>query len=1210
MKKSALWKDIFREIWKTKTRFLSIFAIILLGVAFFAGISATEPVMIRTADIYFKDQRLMDIHVLSTMGLNEEDIETLDSLEDAEIEFFYAIDVVFDGSGLSSKVFGFSTEEEQEINQYVVREGRLPESSGEIALDYTVNYRHEYTIGDTIQFEEGTPDEFEENFEVTEFEVVGFVHSPLYVENVSRGNTQIGTGSLDGFSVILEDDFDLDYRTEAYIRFSQTEDYDVYTEEYDQFVEDRIQDIETLVENRPAERLEELRLEIDEELDDGRQEIADAREQLAEAEQELNDARTELDEGWAEYEDGLNEFEEESANAYAEIASARQELEDGRVQLQSAQRELNDAQAQVNAGWSELEQRRQEVNIPARQQQLEEGRQQVEQGRQELEEGQREIDSGRAQLEEERAAAEANLEPLRAAIAEIDLTVEEAREGIERALQEIEQRRVEIDEIYEDASPEEQAGLDGELQVLDETEAELENQLAELEGEAAEQRISLEEQLAQFEAQIEEEFSVAETELNQAQAELDEGSSELQARERELVEGEQQLEQGITEFANAEAELLAGQAEIDAGQAELQAQESELNAGQEELDAAENELESELAPIQEELDQALADLEEGEEDYAEGFSEFEQEREDAEREIAEAEQDLADAEQEISDLDEPEYMINDRGYFSGYNEFGENAERIGSIATIFPVFFFLLAALISLTTMTRMVDEGRNQIGTMKALGYTNIDISLKYFVYAFIATISGGVLGLILGYAVFPRVIMDAYSSMYNLPTAQTTFFWGYAAISLMGGLLATGVSTLVSVRSLLQNNSAELLRPKAPKKGKRIIFERIPFLWKRFTFTQKVASRNLFRYKRRMLMTVFGVSGCTALLLTGYGLSDSISDVGDIQFGEINQYQSIIIENADATEEQLNSYEETLDQIEGIEDELSVLQENATAEANGSSQSVTIIVPEEEERMEDFIVLRDQNDQSLVHELPNNGVIITEKLSSLLDLSEGDTLTFEDSDNEEFEVEVTAIVEHYIQHYAYFSPEAYQSITGDQAEFSSRMLKYDPEEVDDNQLGQTLTSEEAVQGIVFSTMINDALQDSMDSLDVVTIVLIVSAGALALVVLYNLTNINVSERIRELSTIKVLGFFDREVTMYVYRENFVLTIMGITAGLILGVLLHQFVIITAEIDMMMFSRTIRFPSYIYASLMTFMFSVFVMIIMHFKLRNVDMIEALKTQD
>lgn len=1205
MKKTALWKDTFREIWKTKTRFLSIFAIILLGVAFFAGISATGPVMIETADEYYEEHDLMDLHVLSTYGLNEDDIELLESIDEATVEAFYALDSVFEETGDAFKLFGY-VPNEQTVNQYSIVEGRLPETSGEIALDAGVLDTEDYSIGDTVQIEEGTPDEFEENMEVTAYEVVGFVNSPLYVDNVNRGNTQVGTGSLDGFAVILEEDFNMDYYTEAYIRFDESARYTAYSDDYIAFIEEELDEVEALVEARPEERLAELREEIEDDLAEGRREIEEARQDLADAEQELEDARRELDEGWAEYEEGLAELEAEETDARNEIANRRQEVEDGRAQLESARQELNEAQEEINQGRAQLENEREAVDFDALEQELENGRQHLEQGRRELEDGQAEVDQGRVELEEARRLAEEEISPLREAVENLEVTIDDSREAIGYTREEISNQIAEIEAVYNDLAPDEQAYYDEVLEGLREADA----QLAELEQLEDGELLPLRAMLEEAEAEMETEFQEAERELEQGQDEVDAGRAELTTQEQELRVAEQELESGRQELANAESELETAQAEIDAGLAELEASEAELLAGEEALDEAEEELESELADARQELEEGLAELEEGEAEYAEGLAEFEEESADAEAELAEAEEELADAEAELDDLEEPEYMVNDRSYFQGYEDYGDNSERIQAIATIFPVFFFLLAALISLTTMTRMVDEGRNQIGTMKALGYSNGAISIKFFTYAFIATVVGGSVGLVIGYAVFPRVIMDAYGIMFNIPTPRFHFFWGYAALSFIGAMFATGASTLVSVRSLLRNNSATLLRPKAPKKGQRILLERIPFLWKRFTFTQKVASRNLFRYKRRMLMTIFGISGCTALLLTGFGLSDSIADVGDLQFGEINQYQAIVMENPDATEEQMTSYEETLEEVGVIEDELAIHQENGTALQNGSTQDLTILVAEEPERMEEFVVLRDQDDEEYVYDLPDEGIILTEKLSQLYDLEVGDMLTIEDSDSTEFEVEVAGIVEHYVQHYAYFSPEAFEAATGEDPEFSSRILKYDADEVDDDEIGQELTNEEAVQGIMFVTMLSDTLEDSMDSLDVVTLVLIVSAAALAIVVLYNLTNINVSERIRELSTIKVLGFFDREVTMYVYRENFVLTIMGIVAGLLLGVLMHSFVLDTAEMDMMMFSRVVRITSYIYSSALTFFFSAIVMWIMHFKLKHVDMIEALKTQD
>ncbi|TVP91182.1 FtsX-like permease family protein [Alkalibacterium sp.] len=993
MKTKAVWKDTLREIGRSKTRFISIFAIILLGVAFFAGLSATGPVMLHTADAYFTDTQLSDLHIFSTMGLEDEDQDLIEQLEGVEAKFTYSRDVVFEETGLSSKIMAYS--EEQTMNNPILVEGRLPETESEIALDNTMNYRDSYSLGDTVRIEEGTPDEFEDFFHQTEFEVVGFVNHPRYIEQGDRGGTQVGTGRLSGFSLIQESVFDSEYFTDAFLLFEESLNYEAYSDEYIQYIENRKEEVEEVLADRPRERFEVLSQEIQDEIDEGYADIEEARQELADAETELADARQEIDEGIEEYETGLSELEDEETGARAEIEAQRAEL------------------------------------LAA----------------------QNEIETNRNQLE----AAQ-----------------------------------VEDPEIW----------------------------------------------------------------------------------------------------------------------AEIEIQEAQVAQGLEELNQAENQLETELQQARTELEEAESDLAEAEEEYEEGLAEFQEEQADAEQEIEEALEELETAESELADLEEPEYFVNDRSSFQGYEEFDENAERISAIAQIFPVFFFLLAALISLTTMTRMVDEGRNQIGTLKALGYSNGIIAMKYFTYAFIATSFGGVIGLFAGYWIFPNVVMDAYSSLYNLPSADTQFYWTYAVISIAGALLATGLSTLISVRLSLRSNAAALLQPKAPKKGKRIFLEYMPFIWNRFTFTQKVASRNLFRYKRRMLMTIFGVAGGTALLLTGYGLSDSIADIGDIQFGEINLYKAIVSENTNASESQLESYEDTLASVDELDDELQIKLENATAGFSEDEQEVNVMVPSNIDRLSDFIVLRDIDDTSEQLSLPEEGAIITDKLSELLEVETGEIITVDLNDSGTFEVEVTGIVEHYIQHYVYLSPTAYENLSESEAEFNGRLLLYDEAELDESHLGELLTNEDAVQGVSFVDSIQEAFQDSMDSLDVVTVVLIVSAASLAFVVLYNLTNINVSERIRELSTIKVLGFFDKEVTMYVYRENFVLTILGILSGFVLGFFMHRFVLQTAEIDIMRFARQINLSSYGYAFLLMFFFSSLVMLVMHFKLKRVDMVEALKTQD
>lgn len=994
MKYRSLIKDTFREISRTKTRFISIFAIILIGVAFFAGLSATGPVMVLTADDYFTDLQLSDAHVFSTMGLEEEDIDLLGMMDQTAVKATYSQDVVFADTALSAKVYAYHGDDHG-MDRPALVEGRLPKAPDEILLDHTTAYLEAYALGDTVMIETGTPDAFEEGFSYTAFKVVGFINHPRYIERGQRGPTQVGTGTLNGFAMVPKEAFDLEVYTDAFMSFENARTFDAFSPEYEAYVGQRLEEAEDLLSDRPSERFDSLVEEIETEIQDGYNEIEQARQELLAAEEELAQARADIDQGWEEYEAGIAELEAQERDARAEIENQRSELLAAQAEVQGA------------------------------------------------------------------------LEQLQTAGAEDPQT-----------------------------------------------------------------------------------------------------------------------------------------------SAELSAQQVQLLSGLEQLDIAEADLEQEISESQSAINTVRVELEEAEAEYEDGRTEFIEEQVEVESEIEEAEAELADAETDLAELEAPEYFFEDRTAFQGYEEFEDNAERIGAIAQIFPVFFFLLAALISLTTMTRMVDEERNQIGTLKALGYGNLAIALKYFIYAFIATVSGAVIGLFLGYWLFPTVVMDAYSSLYNLPQAQTQFFWSYALVSLIGALLATGLSTLISVRLSLRSNPSVLLLPKAPKKGKRIFLEYMPFIWDRFTFTQKVASRNLFRYKRRMLMTLFGVAGGTALLLTGYGLSDSIADIGDIQFGEINLYQAIVSENPNASEDQLERYEETLQSTQGLEGELRVRLDNGTASVSDSTQDINLMIPSDHGRMDEFIVLRRLKQQDEVVSLPAEGAVITDKLADLLGSEEGDIIEVEASDIEVFEVEISAVVEHYVQHYVYMSPDAFETATGETAEPNSRLLKYDKEVVDEDRLGQQLTEEDAVQGIIFAASIRSAFQDSMDSLDVVTVVLIISAASLAFVVLYNLTNINVSERIRELSTIKVLGFFDREVTLYVYRENFVLTVMGIITGFLLGYVMHGFVLQTAEIDIMRFARQISPYSYLYAFLLMFFFSSMVMVVMHFKLKRVDMVEALKTQD
>lgn len=570
----------------------------------------------------------------------------------------------------------------------------------------------------------------------------------------------------------------------------------------------------------------------------------------------------------------------------------------------------------------------------------------------------------------------------------------------------------------------------------------------------------------------------------------------------------------------------------------------------------------------------------------------------------------SETEEALKDSPElPKVYVTDRTINPGYAEYKDNADRLSAIAAAFPVFFFLIAALVSLTTMTRMVEEQRLQIGTLKALGYGAMDIMAKFLVYGTLASLAASVAGLAVGFTVFPGIIYNAYSQLYNLPDVILSFYPDYAIISIIVALGCTAMTAMIAARVELRSNASVLMRPKAPKSGQRILLERFTFLWKRLSFVQKVTARNLFRYKQRMFMTVIGVAGCTALILTGFGLKDSIGSIAGKQFGGIMKYSALVAfhENAPAADQA--SYAELIKEETAVTGTLDVLQEAVTARAKGvNDQEVRIFVPSAVEELAPFVNLKDRiTDEQKV--LTDEGAVITEKLAILYDLAPGDSLTVLDSNNEAFQIRVAAVTENYVLHYAYMTPAYFTEVFGREPDYNTQLLSYSAQDKQwEDNFGEKLTANGQVAVVSFSSSVGGAFDETMKSMDVVMVVLIVSAAALAFVVLYNLTNINVSERVRELSTIKVLGFYDKEVTMYIYRENILLTLLGILSGSLLGILLHSFVLSTAELDATMFARLIKWQSYGYAALLTLLFSGIVMAFMHLKLKRIHMIEALKS--
>ena len=697
--------------------------------------------------------------------------------------------------------------------------------------------------------------------------------------------------------------------------------------------------------------------------------------------------------------------------------------------------------------------------------------------------------------------------------------------------------------------------------------------------------------------------------LDDAQAELD---AQRQAAQAQLAQAEQQLQQGEAAYAQAQAEYEAIASQLPPEQAEqlraqLEEQRQTLEASRAQFEAQKAQTESRLAAGQAQIDQTRSTLQDSEQELSDAQKTLDQSKRDAQAEFDEAEQQLQDARAEIADIPHPQWYVLDLDMNEGFVEYTQTADRMEAIGRVFPAFFFLIAALVCLTTMTRMVDEQRGNMGTLKALGYHRRDIAMKYLLYALSASVVGGVVGVLIGLQLFPRVIFNAYGILFSMPGPVIIFHTANAVISIVLAVGVTVLATLAACYSQLHDTPATLMRPFAPKAGKLILLERIGWLWKRLNFSSKVTARNLFRYKKRLFMTLIGVAGSTALLLTGYGIKDSINILTDLQYGNLYHYQVSVGTESDLAQEEFDAVQQQVQACDGVEQAVPLYSKSMdfTKEGEERVQSATLSIFADDETLSSIITLRTRRGHDPI-ELQQQGAVITEKLAKQLDVEVGDTIVLRDG-TQRIPFTVTGITEHYLMHYVYVSQSAYEQAAGTLPADNALYLVTNGQ-VDEETLCNEVLQVENITQVTPVSETAKMLDRTISSMDSVIWVLIVSAGALAFVVMYNLTNINIGERTREIATLKVLGFTRREVAAYVFRENVLLTLLGILVGFVLGIGLHRFVMATVEVDMMMFGREIKAASYLIASAMTFAFAMLVNLAMLPKLKKIDMVESLKT--
>lgn len=1165
----ALKKNIFREIKNTKSRFISIMAIIGLSTGFFTGVKASCPSMIETGRNYFEEKNLMDIRLISTVGFDDDDIKAIKELDTTvDVMPGYTADLILTQENVDTVVRVFSLPEKTDtnsklINENILVEGRLPMKSDECVIEsyyYGVANTH---IGDTISFNPKTEDrDTTDIIDRLEYKIVGVVSNPLYITYL-RGNTTVGDGSVSFYMMIPSENFVSERYTNVYLTTTDSGQVDSeLTDEYKDLIDTQSKNYETLSKERIRHFNETTLADAQNELADAKTEYYDKKE---EAEKELGDGAKKLHDGEKEFSEKIPEAEKKLTDAEKELEDGKKELEDGQKKFADgiieAKQKLTDAQNQYSEGKAEYTRAKLQYDT------------EIAKAQSQLTAAENEYNmqyslffgSTKPQAESKLTIIKTGIDLCNDLIAKTEEKIQTIRNAISDSLDE-KNLTIAVDEAE---LPSLQEKLDEYKKKLSDYQKQYDdgmNQLKDAENQFNDSKKQLDDAKAQFE----EKKAEGALQLNDAQIKLDSAESQLEIGR---LEYETAMTSGMMELQAAQTKLSEGEKELEKGRAELEQQKTE----------------------------GMRRLKEAREQLATGKIEAKVQLEDAEKK-------LNDAQESIDALDDAKWYIYTREDNPGYSGLIEDAERVDNIAAVFPVFFLLVAALVCLTTMSRMVEERRTEIGTLKALGYSNAKIASKYFIYSASAAILGSLIGGVIGIATLPFIILDTYGIMYTLPPSILVIDWGSFFFSAGTGLLCTCLVAVITCLNELKIRPATLMRPKAPKPGKRILLERITFLWKHMNFTAKVTARNIFRYKARFLMTVIGVAGCTALIIGGLGLKDSISVIADRQYKEISIFDEIYALKTSGTSKEKEYIMSQFHNDQRFSETLLVSQ-NWTSVTCSNREKINFryIIGEKDEAFEKIFILRDRMTHEKI-DLDDTGLVINERLAEVVDVKVGDTLHFTLNDDP-YQCVVSGITENYAGNYMYMSPTVYQKITGKEPQYNIVYTQLAPEAKNNEKdiINDWMQNDEIMTVSMLKEQL-DTIVSTLSSLDVIVLVLVFCAGMLAFVVLYNLTNINIAERYREIATIKVLGFYNMETANYIYRENTILTLVGALLGLPIGRIFTSFIMIKLQMKMVMFPDQVNTISFFIGFALTILFSLLVNFFMYFKMKNISMVESLKS--
>ncbi len=1163
---SAWRKNNLRELKHTLGRFLAIFSIVALGVAFFTGLKLARPAMIQTCQSYVEDTRFYDYQLLSTLGLTQADqayFAAMDGVEAAEGAVTADLLTELGDAQVVYKTHQLL----KAVNQVHLTAGRMPQAPNECLADDL--YFTEEDLGSVlpVKNEDGSV------FSQDSYTVVGLCNSPQYL-NLQRGTTSLGNGTVDAFLFLPAEGYTAEYFTELYLRIHVA--HDAFQTGYEEAIDAWEKPLTEALKQRGAARKDQVVEDAEAALRDAQAEydqaFAEYSDAKAEAQSQLDDAKAQLDDAKAQIADGRRELEngEAALAALEEDPYSNEALAEARRTLDSGWQQLSNGEAQYRQGLQAYHDA-----LAENQPRLDEAKGQLETARQQLADGEAQYSAGLTEYAQGQAQATRQLALLRS-------PVDSLEQQLRAAQQDLSQRETELARLQSspDADPAAVAA-------------------AQLALEAARAEVGLRQ--AAYDAALTQYNALAQ----EIQSQLDDGAKQLADAKAQLDEGRAQYEAGLSEYEDGLRQLTDAKTQLDSAAAQIASSRSQLEDGEQALQEG---YKTALEEGRKALEEGRAELEDAQRQYEEGLTEYEDAKAEAEAEFADAKAQLDNAKfqlndgrKQINDLKNPSYYALDRLSNNGYASFDNDTSIVEGIAEVFPIFFFLVAALVCSSTMTRMVEEQRTHNGTLKALGYSDRQIMWRYASYAGGAAVLGCICGFFLGSWLFPLVIWRAYGMLYHFGTLQYRMDWGLAAISILVSLLCSVGAACAAAWSEMQQMPAQLMRPKSPKAGKRIFLEYLPILWKRLSFLQKVAARNIFRYKKRLFMMILGVGGCMALLIAGLGLKNSISNVIDDQFGRITTYDYLVTFRQDQDMENQTSFRQ--DFADDLSRCVFVSSEAHNALTPAGIKSVYVVATDDPAVTE--VLSFQQNGQDLGYPT-GDGAYVSQKLAELAGLQVGDTLTIQLENKELVEIPITGIFENYVYHYLFLTVQGYETWFGQTPPFNTVYASTDSEDI--YGVSSRLQNSREVVNVTATDSIRDSFNDTISSLNAVIALVVGSALALSFVVTYNLININITERKREIATVKVLGFYQVETYSYVFREGLVLTAMGACVGIPLGIWLHRFVMAQIQVDFVTFPVYISPWSFLIAVALTFLITLAVDWMLRRKIDQINMAESLKS--